>query len=123
RSDEHRIYQQFITLQKFGRLRLQHRYRFEQRWIEDQDFRLRFRYFLALNLALNKTEFTDKTFYLSAYNEIFLNNNQVVFDRNRLYGGLGYKLNDRLRFEIGHMTQFLNAFHRDQINLITFLNF
>jgi hypothetical protein len=123
RSDEHRIYQQFITLQKFGRLRLQHRYRFEQRWIEDQDFRLRFRYFLALNLALNKKEFTDKTFYLSAYNEIFLNNNQVVFDRNRLYGGLGYQLNRHLRFEIGHMTQFLNAFSRDQINLITFLNF
>lgn len=123
RINEHRIYQQFITLQQFGRVRWQHRYRFEQRWIEGQDFRLRFRYFLALNLALNSKDFADKTFYLSAYNEIFLNNNQVVFDRNRLYAGLGYKLNGKMRFEIGHMTQFLNAFSRDQINLITFLNF
>jgi hypothetical protein len=31
-SHEHRIYQQFITKQKVGKLNLQHRYRFEQRF-------------------------------------------------------------------------------------------
>ena len=30
--NEHRIYQQFITRQSFGRMSLQHRYRFEQRF-------------------------------------------------------------------------------------------
>lgn len=51
--NEHRIYQQLITRQKFKRLSIQHRYRFEQRFVED-DFRLRFRYFLGLNLALSQ---------------------------------------------------------------------
>lgn len=122
RINEHRIYQQFITRQKIGRVGVQHRYRFEQRFIEE-DFRMRFRYFLAINIPLNKKEMTDKTVYLSAYNEIFLNTQANVFDRNRLYGGIGYRLNKLFRFEIGYMNQFLNNGNRDQINLITFLNF
>lgn len=121
--DEQRIYQQFITRQSFGRVKLQHRYRFEQRWIEDQDFKMRFRYFLALNVALNKPDMDDKVFYLSAYNEIFLNTKDNVFDRNRLYGGIGYKINKLVRFEAGYMNQFLSNGNRDQINIITFLNF
>jgi hypothetical protein len=120
---EHRIYQQFITRQKVSIVSLQHRYRFEQRFFED-DFKMRFRYFLSLNVPLNKKELTDKTLYLSAYNEIFLNTTQGnYFDRNRLYGGLGYKLNDKVKFELGYMNQFLPNNNRDQINIITFINF
>lgn len=120
--NEHRIYQQFISKQNIGRLNLQHRYRFEQRFIE-KDFKLRFRYFLAFNIPLNRKELMDKTLYLSAYNEIFLTTKDKVFERNRLYGGLGYKLNNRLRFELGYMNQFLNDGRRDQINAIAFVNF
>lgn len=121
--NEHRIYQQFITRQSIGRVNVQHRYRFEQRWIENQDFRMRFRYFLALNVPINNKEMIEKTFYISSYNEIFLNHKYNVFDRNRLYGGVGFKLNKLARFEIGYMNQFLSNGNRDQINLITFLNF
>lgn len=120
--NEHRIYQQFITRQKISRVKVQHRYRFEQRFVED-NFRVRFRYFLALNVPLNNAEMTDKTFYLSAYNEIFLNGKDTIFDRNRLYGGLGYKLNNGVRFELGYMNQFLNKGNRDQINMVTFVSF
>jgi hypothetical protein len=123
KSDEHRLYQQFITRQHFGRFSILHRYRFEQRFFVD-DFRLRLRYFIAINLPLNSAEMSDKTFYLSAYNEIFLNTEQNnVFDRNRLYGGIGYKLNNMIRWEAGYMNQFLSNGNRDQINLIAFLNF
>lgn len=121
--NEHRIYQQFISRQNIGRVQVQHRYRFEQRWIENQDFKMRFRYFLALNIPINNKEIIDNTFYLSTYNEIFLNHKDNVFDRNRLYGGIGFKLNKLTRFEIGYMNQFLNNRNRDQINVITFLNF
>ena len=121
--DEHRIFQQFITRQSFGRVNLQHRYRFEQRWIEESDFRLRFRYFLSLNIALNNNDIIDKTWYASIYNEIFLNNERVVFDRNRLYLGIGYFLNKNIRFELGYMNQFLDGRSRDQINMISFVNF
>jgi hypothetical protein len=121
--NEHRIYQQFITRQNFGRVFIQHRYRFEQRFFAD-DFRLRFRYFLALNVPINNKSMLDETFYLSFYNEIFLNPEENnVFDRNRLYGGLGFKINDKVRVEAGYMNQFLTNADRDQINIITFINF
>lgn len=120
--NEHRIYQQFITKQQFKRVYLQHRYRFEQRFVED-DFKLRFRYFLSLNIALSNKEMIDKTLYLSLYNEIFLNSEKTVFDRDRLYGGLGYKFSKSLRVELGYMNQFLPDTNRDQLNMIAFINF
>ena len=118
---EHRIYQQFITKQKAGRVGIQHRYRFEQRWVAE-DFKMRFRYFLSVNVPLSKPKLEDKTIYLSAYNELFINNTKTLFDRNRLYGGLGYKLSKRVKFEVGYMNQYVGESSRDQINLITFVN-
>lgn len=123
RFNEHRLFQQFTTKQSFKRVKLQHRYRFEQRWVEDQDFKLRFRYFLGLNVPLNQPDMIDKTVYLSSYNEIFLNHKNNIFDRNRLYGGIGFKLNSLVRFEVGYMNQFLNNGNRDQINIMAFLSF
>lgn len=120
--NEHRIYQQFITKQSIHIISLQHRYRFEQRFIED-DFKLRFRYFLGLNIPVNKKVLEDKTLYLSAYNEIFLNTENNIFDRNRLYGGLGYMVNQQLRLELGYMNQYLQNTSRDQINIMAFVNF
>jgi hypothetical protein len=122
--NEHRVYQQFITKQSIGRVKVQHRYRLEERWVDDQDFKLRFRYFLALNVPLNNDDMIDKTVYLSAYNELFINHKNNIFDRNRLYGGLGYKLNSLVRFELGYMNQFFGAgANRDQLNVIAFLSF
>ena len=120
--NEHRIYQQFITKQSIGKLKLSHRYRFEQRFVED-DFKMRFRYFLSFKLPLKQDEDANYKWYASAYNEIFLNTESSIFDRNRLYGGIGYKLNDSVRFEIGYMNQFFETSSRDQLNIITFVNF
>jgi len=119
--NEHRIFQQLITKQNITKLRLQHRYRFEQRFVEDV-FKLRFRYFLGLAYPLWKEESTPRELYFSMYNEIFLNTKRDVFDRNRLYGGLGFRLNEKLRFELGYMNQFLNASNRDQINMVMFFS-
>lgn len=120
--NEHRIYQQFITKQKIGPVSLQHRYRFEQRWIESL-FKVRFRYFLSLNIPLHAPEKTDRVFYLSMYNEVFIQTEGNFFDRNRAYAGLGFRLNKQLRFEIGYMNQFLPAFNRDQINVMIFASY
>lgn len=123
-NNEHRIFQQFITRQNIGRVAIQHRYRYEQRWIENAPFRQRFRYSLSLNIPINTTSMNDKSVvYFSTYNEIFLNDRGNIFDRNRLYGGMGYRVNQLVGFEIGYMNQFLNNNGRDQINLITFINF
>ena len=118
--NEHRIYQQFISKQVIGKIKIQHRYRFEQRFIED-DFKLRYRYFLSLNIPLLKT---NKKYYISAYNEIFIDASQEnSFDRNRIYGGLGYQLNSNIKLELGYMNQIFNNSSRDQFNVICFFNF
>ncbi len=123
--NEHRIFQQFVTKHKISKLKVQHRYRFEQRFVED-DFRMRFRYFLAANYPLTMpSEEKTQEWYLSAYNEVFLNSEVSVFDRNRLYGGVGCRVNKNLRLELGYMNQFFpgEGNGRDQINLIGFVNF
>lgn len=113
---EHRIFQQFITKQQLGRFYLQHRYRLEERFLED-DFRMRFRYFLGLNIPINNKEMLPKTFYASLYNEIFLNFNSPTFDRNRVYGALGYVINKNLRIEAGYMNQIQENKNRGQIQI------
>ena len=115
--EEHRIFQQFITKQNIGKVALQHRYRFEQRFVES-DFKTRFRYFLGMNIPLKNPKY-----YLSAYNEIFLNGSSNIFDRNRVYGGFGYKLSKGIKFELGYMSQVFETSNRDQLNIITFINF
>lgn len=111
---ENRIYQEALFPQKIGgRFLLAHRLRSEQRWVEGQDFRTRFRYNLFVNIPLNTTELRRKTVYLALYNEIFINGQQEIgdgrsvdfFDRNRTYLGMGYGLRDNLRTQIGWMKQ------------------
>jgi hypothetical protein len=118
-TNEHRIYQQFITRQNFGRVFMQHRYRIEQRFLPD-DFQMRFRYFLSLNIPVNGKTMSEKTMYASAYNEIFLNAQNAIFDRNRLYGGLGYVISKNFRVEAGFMAQTLENTDRSQFQIILF---
>ena len=88
-----------------------------------QKQKFRFRYFLSLNIPLNNKELIEKTSYLSIYNELFINSKSSIFDRNRLYGGIGYKLNSKIRFELGYLTQFYEKSKREQLNIIAFMNF
>lgn len=118
--NEHRVFQQFITKQKIGKVGLSHRYRFEQRFIES-NFKMRFRYFLSINVPLTNKE--KNNYYVSGYNEIFLNTESPVFDRNRLYFGLGLKFTENLKLEMGYMNQFFENGGRDQLNIMTFVTF
>lgn len=117
--DEHRIYQQFITRQSFGRVNLQHRYRLEERFLPD-DFKLRFRYFLSVNVPVNKVKMEKGAVYASFYNEIFIQGESPLFDRNRVYGAIGYVLSKYLRAEIGFMSQRLEKNHRNQFQIVFF---
>jgi hypothetical protein len=116
--NEHRIFQQFTSKQNIGRVKLNHRYRFEQRFVED-DLKMRFRYFLGLNIPFKSTS----AYYFSAYNEIFLNTKSSIFDRNRVFGGIGHQLSKNIKIEVGYMNQFFETSGRDQINIIAFVNF
>ena len=120
-SNEHRIYQQFITKQKLGKGLIQHRYRIEERFLKN-DFQLRFRYFLGLNIPINKKVMEKNTIYLSAYNELFINAESPLFDRNRLYGALGFVFNKNLKIETGFMTQTHEKSNRNQFQIAFFNN-
>ena len=113
-SGESRIYQEALFPQRIGsRFLLTHRLRYEQRWVEGQDFRTRYRYNLFLNVPLNATELARGTVYVALYNELFVNGQLAIgdgrsvqyFDRNRTYLGLGYGLRDNLRTQLGWMKQ------------------
>lgn len=121
RNVEHRIFQQFITRQNIHNFYVQHRYRVEQRFLSN-DFKFRFRYFLSVNKPLNKQRLEKNALYLSAYNEIFINDQRPVFDRNRLYGGIGYCINDFLKIETGFMSQMLEDKKQSQFQIIFFNN-
>lgn len=118
-TNEHRIFQQFITKEKFGRVNIQHRYRLEQRFIEE-DFKMRARYFLSLNVPINKKEMEKNAVYAAAYNEIFINTKANYFDRDRVYGGIGYCFNKNFKLEAGVMTQILSNSSRTQFQIMFF---
>lgn len=123
-ATETRIYQEALVPLKVGkRLYFNNRFRYEQRFIANQDLRTRLRYNLLLNIPINKTTLSKNTFYIALYNEIFINgeknigNNRTVnvFDRNRFYAGLGYGITDKLRLQLGFMNQSTETAGKDQI--------
>ncbi len=120
-SDENRFYQQFITRQRFGRTYLMHRYRLEERFVH-AGFRARFRYMVWAQLCLNKPEMTKGTVYLSTYNELFVNAKAPVFDRDRVYVGIGYAVTPTLRFDTGLMYQLFETRKRPQWQVMCFQN-
>jgi hypothetical protein len=120
-SNEHRIFQQFITKQQFNRFFIQHRYRIEERFLEN-NFQLRFRYFLGINIPINKKILEKNSFYIASYNELFINSESAIFDRNRIYGALGFVINKNIKIEAGYMTQTLEKSNYNQFQIVIFNN-
>lgn len=103
-TEEHRIWQQFISTNLLGRVKFEHRYRLEERFIED-DFKTRFRYRLMLFIPINKPKIEKGVLFAGIYNEIFINGEEEFFDRNRLYGGLGYQVSKNINLQAGLLYQ------------------
>ena len=125
-TQEHRIYQEMLYPHRLGkRFYLNHRIRYEQRFVENQDLRTRYRYNLFLNIPFNHTEIGKGTFYLALYNELFINgqrdigNGQSVeiFDRNRTYLGVGYSITDNLKVQLGIMEQITDHWEKTQAQI------
>ena len=121
---ESRIYQEALFPTNFAdRVFLTHRFRYEQRFVEGQDLRTRYRYNLFMNIPLNQQDLKKGAIYLALYNELFINgqreigsgNTVEVFDRNRFYAALGYTIKDGLRTQLGVMKQTTNAWSKNQL--------
>ncbi|MEE4278848.1 MAG: DUF2490 domain-containing protein [Halieaceae bacterium] len=131
-SSENRIYQEALGSQVLAdRWFLTHRFRLEQRWVDGQDFRNRVRYFLAANYPLNQPTLAEGAWYLSFYNELFVNLEQDIgdgrsvdyFDRNRTYAAVGHSLSNRLRLQFGYMWQENANFGKGQLQFNLFHSF
>lgn len=123
-SSESRIYQEALYPVKFGkRFYTNHRFRYEQRFVDGQDFRTRYRYNLFLNIPLNNEAISPKTYYIALYNELFINGQRDIgdnrsvafFDRNRFYSGIGYVIKPGYKVQLGVMKQTTNTWAKRQL--------
>ena len=131
---EHRVWEQLIYTHKLKNIFVAHRFRLEQRFIsktvvvnnelenEGNVYANRFRYFIR-NILPFKTETPfKKGMFAALQNEVFLNIgntrnvNGSIFDQNRLYLALGYRLHTKADLEIGYMNQYVNGRSRQLIN-------
>jgi hypothetical protein len=126
KSREKRMYQEMTLPGRIGeRIYLTHRLRFEQRWVDGQDFRMRFRYLFGIDFPLNQTTLDPGAVYLSMYNELFVNLNRSIgagrrvddFDRNRLYLAIGRSLENNRRVQFGYMHQQTSSIGKGQLQL------
>ena len=120
-SEESRIFQQFILTNKVGSIKFEHRYRIEQRWVNNV-YKNRFRYRLMLFIPLNKKVIEKGTLFLGVYDEIFINDKQTIFDRNRLYGALGYQLSNKTGVQAGLLRQNVNGFGKTYLQFAVVFN-
>ncbi len=123
---ENRIYQEALFPTKVGsRFLFTHRFRYEQRWVESQDLRTRYRYNLFLNVPLTGAALDKGVVYLALYNELFINGQRdigegrsvEIFDRNRAYVSGGYVLMSNLRVQGGWMLQSTDNWSKGQLQV------
>lgn len=117
---ENRIYQEALIPQHISKVRLQHRFRYEQRFIEGIDFKTRYRYSLSLTVPLVRLEEKNQKIFANIYNELFINGeklteNAALFDRNRLYMGAGFRFNPNLALQMGYMNQIFSDFSQPKL--------
>lgn len=123
RFNEHRIWQQYIVMVNTFSLPIQHRFRFEQRFLNRSDetvYAMRFRYFFRTIIPLNQSVNIpfEKGFFTAAQNEVFLNTfnniklNGNFFDKNRAYLSFGYRFSKKYDMEVGYMNEYLKTGNR-----------
>ena len=107
-ADESRTWEQATLKSATGRLFLEHRYRFEQRWIRSNSstaYKNRIRYLLRATVPINKKTVEKNTVFLTFYDEVFIHVNNAPFDRNRLYGALGFQFSPSVNVQAGWLIQ------------------
>jgi len=107
---EFRLWLQYVFSHNVEKVKLDHRFRAEKRFFyypqSDQNKNdERFRYRLSATLPLNNEKMQTGTFFINAFDEIFVGPAEPTFKRNRIFGGFGYQLNDYITSNLGYMWQ------------------
>ena len=77
---------------------------------------------LIVTVTLNKKEREKNTFFLSFYDEIFINLSATPFDRNRLYGAVGYQFLPNANIQLGYLAQTVNTTTKEYLQAAVFYN-
>jgi hypothetical protein len=121
---EHRIWEQLILTQSSGRFFFNHRFRLEQRYLENRldngngssshngyTYKNRVRYRFLINFPLNKRNMEKGVVFASFYDEVFLqfgpNFSRNYLDQNRLYGAIGYQFLSNANMQLGYLNHFV----------------
>lgn len=104
RSNEIRFWEQLTLDHSYGRLRLEHRYRLEQRFVNG-NYRNRLRYRLGATIPVNHPKVVANTFFVQVSSEINLSDHKPYFDRNRAFAGVGYRFNPHVLVNAGWLPQ------------------
>lgn len=102
---ETRSWFQLVMENQLGRVNFDHRYRVEQRYTTN-GYRNRFRYRLNLVVPVNHADMRPTTLYTYVGDEVFFTNKAPYYERNRLYGGLGYVLGHDVAVQAGYLRQY-----------------
>lgn len=114
---ENRLWEQLILRHRTYNIFLEHRYRLEQRFInnlttENQIFDNRIRYRFQALFPLYNISPHLRHIFLATYNEVFMNLGREVsgqfFDRNRLYFAVGYQWNPKFNIQMGYLNQVIS---------------
>ncbi|WP_282050131.1 DUF2490 domain-containing protein [Maribacter aquivivus] len=118
---EHRIFEQFILKNKVWEFKFEHRYRLEQRFVQNNATGIsntlhRARYRIQMTLPL-----TD-IFFLNFYDEIFINLQNDAFGQNRAYAALGANVTEDLSMQVGYLKNHFSETNFDRLQVGVFYN-
>jgi hypothetical protein len=122
--NENRVFEQLNLKDKIGRFEIQHRYRLEQRFLEqyaknatndivqvDPVYRNRIRYRAMAMVPLSRKEMGDNTLFLNVNNELFVGFGKGIaknpIDQNRFIAALGWRFNAQTNVQVGYLNQFV----------------
>jgi hypothetical protein len=103
-NDEFRFWQQIVINQYLERIKIEHRYRLEQRWTSF-GFRERYRFRVNMVMPINKRRMEVGTWYVGISNEVFLIDRPGYFERNRFTVNVGRQFTRQLTWYAGYVHQ------------------
>jgi hypothetical protein len=123
RFPEHRLWQGIQVKTQLKKVEMITRFRLEQRFIYapvqkngefepgDAVYQNRFRLLTRFSIPFNGEVIEDKSWFFTMYDELFVNFGENValniFDQNRAYLALGYKVPKAGRIEVGYLSQLI----------------
>lgn len=122
--NENRLFEQANIISAIGKVDIQHRYRIEQRWIDqyvknsageivqvDPIFRNRVRYRLMVLVPLTRKEKTNHIPFVQINDEVFVGIGKGIaknpLDQNRFIAAIGWRFNASTNVQVGYLNQFI----------------